>query len=211
MPAMCRALVPEVLPAVMPVLPVMPEVLPAPLPELVLPARLPLDLPAEGRAALAAALDGTLPAGQRPGRGELVREAAPSRWDDAETARLRGFLRAVEDRRGRRGRVYPAGNARCRLGFESLSGDGGLPGGGTLRDTPRFEADDPGHEGQRVCGQVSRPITPKSLGGNASHEGVFVGAGALWRGFYGSFCPDAGMGVAAVWQGGYRLGIETIF
>ena len=30
----------------------------------------PLDLPAEGRAALAAALDGTLPGGQRPDRGE---------------------------------------------------------------------------------------------------------------------------------------------
>ena len=126
MPAMCRALVPEVLPAVMPVLPVMPEVLPAPLPELVLPARLPLDLPAEGRAALAAALDGTLPAGQRPGRGELVREAAPSRWDDAETARLRGFLRAVEDRRGRRGRVYPLEYLLALPLIAGMAGDGEL-------------------------------------------------------------------------------------
>ena len=63
MPVPCRAQVPEVLPAVMPDLPAVPEVLPAPLPDLVLPSRLPLDLPAEGRAALAAALDGALPAG----------------------------------------------------------------------------------------------------------------------------------------------------
>ena len=59
MPVLCRALVPEVLPAVMPDLPAVPEVLPAPLPDLVLPSRLPADLPAEGRAALAAALDGS--------------------------------------------------------------------------------------------------------------------------------------------------------
>src|SRR6266498_2858116 len=102
MPVMCRALVLEVLPAVMPGLPVVPEVLPAPLPELVLPSRLPLDLPAQGRAALAAALDGALPGGQRADRGELVREPAPSCWDDSEIARLRGFLRAVDDLRGRR-------------------------------------------------------------------------------------------------------------
>ena len=57
MPMPCRVLVPEVLPAVMPDVPAVPDVLPAPLPELVLPSRLPLDLPAEGRAALAAALE----------------------------------------------------------------------------------------------------------------------------------------------------------
>ena len=107
MPVLCRALVPEVLPAVMPDLPAVPEVLPAPLPDLVLPSRLPLDLPAEGRAALAAALNGALPAGRRPDRGELVREAVPSRWDDEEIARLRGFLRTVNDLCGRQGRVYP--------------------------------------------------------------------------------------------------------
>ena len=106
MPVMCRVPVPEVLPAVMPDLPLVPDVLPAPLPGLVLPSRLPADLPAQGRAALAAALDGPLPAGQRGGRGELVRETVPSAWDNAEAARLRGFLRTVEDLRGRRGRVY---------------------------------------------------------------------------------------------------------
>ena len=93
MPVLCRVLVPEVLPAVMPDLPAVPELLPAPPPDLVLPSRLPADLPAEGRAALAAALEGPLPAGQRPERGELVREAVPCRWDDDEIARLRGFLR----------------------------------------------------------------------------------------------------------------------
>ena len=69
MPVLCRALVPEVLPAVMPDLPAVPGVLPAPLPDLVLPSRLPLDLPAEGRAALAVALDGALPAAQAAGPG----------------------------------------------------------------------------------------------------------------------------------------------
>jgi predicted transposase YbfD/YdcC len=126
MPAMCRAGVPEVLPAVMPVLPVIPEVLPAPPPELVLPARLPLDLPAEGRAALAAALVGALPGGQRPDRMELVREPLPSRWDDAEIARLRGFLRAVEDRRGRQGRVYPLEYLLALPLIAGMAGDGEL-------------------------------------------------------------------------------------
>jgi hypothetical protein len=104
-PVLCRALVPEVLPAVMPDLPAVPEVLPAPLPDLVLPSRLPADLPAEGRAALAAALDGALPAGRRPDCGELARGSVPCRWDDEEIARLRGFLRTVDDLRGRQGRV----------------------------------------------------------------------------------------------------------
>ena len=66
MPVPCRALVPDVLPAVMPDLPAVPDVLPALPPEPVLPARLPADLPAEGRAALAVALQGPVPGGQRP-------------------------------------------------------------------------------------------------------------------------------------------------
>ncbi len=130
MPVMCRVLVPEVLPAVMPDLPPVPEVLPAPLPELRLPERLPADLPAEGRAALAAALDGALPGGQRADRGALVREAAPSCWDDAEVARLRGFLRAVDDLRGRRGRVYPLEYALALPLVAGMAGDGELDAAG---------------------------------------------------------------------------------
>ena len=126
MPVMCRVLVPEVLPAVMLDLPAVPEVLPAPLPELRLPERLPADLPAEGRAALAAALDGALPRGQRPDRGALVREAAPSCWDDAEVARLRGFLRTVDDLRGRRGRVYPLEYLLALPLIAGMAGDGEL-------------------------------------------------------------------------------------
>jgi predicted transposase YbfD/YdcC len=126
MPMLCGALVPEVLPAVMPDLPAVPEVLPAPLPALVLPARLPLDLPAEGRAALAAALDGALRGGRRPDRAELVREAAPSRWNDGEIARLRGFLRAVDDLRGRQGRVYPLEYLLALPLIAGMAGDGEL-------------------------------------------------------------------------------------
>ena len=126
MPVMCRVPVPEVLPAVMPDLPLVPDVLPAPLPGLVLPSRLPADLPAQGRAALAAALDGPLPAGQRGGRGELVRETVPSAWDNAEAARLRGFLRTVEDLRGRRGRVYPLEYALALPLAAGMAGDGEL-------------------------------------------------------------------------------------
>ena len=126
MPVMCRALVPEVLPAVMPDLPAVPEVLPAPLPELRLPERLPADLPAQGRAALAAALDGALPGGQRPERGGLAREAVPSCWDDAEAVRLRGFLRMVDDLRGRRGRVYPLEYALALPLVAGMAGDGEL-------------------------------------------------------------------------------------
>ena len=77
MPVLCRVLVPEVLPSVMPDLPAVPEVLPVPLPDLVLPSRLPADQPEEGRAALAAALEGPLPAGQRAERGELARGSVP--------------------------------------------------------------------------------------------------------------------------------------
>jgi hypothetical protein len=126
MPSLCRVLVPEVLPAVMPEARAVPEVLPAPLPELVLPSRLPLDLPAEGRAALAAALDGALPGGKRPGKGELVREPGPFCWDDAEIARLRGFLRAVDDHRGRRGRVYPLEYLLALPLAAGMAGDGEL-------------------------------------------------------------------------------------
>ena len=122
----CRVLVPEVLPAVMPDVPAVPDVLPAPLPELVLPSRLPLDLPAEGRAALAAALEGPLPAGQRPQRGELVRESVPSRWDDEEISRLRGFLRTVDDLRGRQGRVYPLEYLLALPLIAGMAGDGEL-------------------------------------------------------------------------------------
>ena len=100
--------------------------LPAPLPELVLPSRLPLDLPAEGRAALAAALEGPLPAGQRPQRGELVRESVPSRWDEEEISRLRGFLRTVDDLRGRQGRVYPLEYLLALPLIAGMAGDGEL-------------------------------------------------------------------------------------
>jgi predicted transposase YbfD/YdcC len=126
MPVLCRTLVPEVLPTVMPDLPAVPTVLPAPLPDLVLPSRLPADLPAEGRAALAAALEGSLPAGQRRERGELVRGSAASRWDDAELARLRGFLRAVDDLRGRQGRVYPMEYLLALPLIAGMAGDGEL-------------------------------------------------------------------------------------
>jgi hypothetical protein len=125
-PVPCCALVPEVLPTVMPDLPAVPEVLPAPAPGLVLPERLPIDLPAEGRAALAAALDGSLPGGPRQDRGELVREAVPSCWDDAELARLRGFLRAVDDLRGRQGRVYPLEYLLALPLIAGMAGDGEL-------------------------------------------------------------------------------------
>jgi hypothetical protein len=72
----CRALVPEVLPAVMPDVPAVPEFLPAPPPRLVLPSRLPADLPAEGRAALAAAVQGSLPTAKAPGGGTGARSGA---------------------------------------------------------------------------------------------------------------------------------------
>ena len=126
MPVPCRALVPEVLPAVMPDPPAVPEILPAPLPELALPERLPLDLPAEGRAALAAALEGSLPGRRQPDCGELVRESGPSCWDDAELARLRGFLRTVDDRRGRQGRVHPLEYLLALPLVAGMAGDGEL-------------------------------------------------------------------------------------
>jgi DDE_Tnp_1-associated len=126
MPSLCRALIPDVLPAVMPDVPAVPEFLPAPPPQLALPSRLPADLPAEGRAALAAALHGPLPAAKAPGRGELVREAVPCRWDDEEITRLRGFLATVDDLRGRQGRVYPLEYLLALLLAAGTAGDGGL-------------------------------------------------------------------------------------
>ena len=126
MPVLCRALVPEVLPALMPDLPAVPEVLPAPLPGLVLPSRLPADLPAAGRAALAAALDGALPGGQHADRGELVRGSVPCRWNDEEIVRLRGFLRTVDDLRGRQGRVYPLEYLLALPLIAGMAGDGEL-------------------------------------------------------------------------------------
>jgi predicted transposase YbfD/YdcC len=125
-PSPCRVPVPEVLPAVMPDVPAVPEFLPAPLPQLVLPSRVPADLPAEGRAVLAAALAGPLPAAKREEKGELVREAVPCRWDDAEIARLRGFLGAVEDLRGRQGRVYPLEYLAALPLLAGMAGDGEL-------------------------------------------------------------------------------------
>jgi len=110
----------------MPDLPAVPDVLPGPPPELVLPCGLPLDLPAEGRAALAAALEGPLPAGQRPKRGEPVRESVPSRWNDEEITRLRGFLRTVADRRGRQGRSYPLEYLLTLPLIAGMAGDGEL-------------------------------------------------------------------------------------
>ena len=126
MPSPCRVLVPEVLPAVMPDVPAVPEFLPGPPPELVLPSRVPADLPAEGRAVLAAALAGPLPAAKRPEHRELVREAVPCRWDDAEIARLRGFLRRADDLRGRQGRVYPLEYLAALPLLAGMAGDGEL-------------------------------------------------------------------------------------
>jgi hypothetical protein len=130
MPVTCRVLVPEVLPAVMPVLPAVPEVLPAPLPELALPALQPADLPAEGRAVLAAALAGAVPGRQRPDCGEPVRAAGPACWDDEELARLRGFLRAVDDPRERQGRVYPLDCPLALPPVAGMAGDGELDAAG---------------------------------------------------------------------------------
>ncbi|MGH3251626.1 MAG: hypothetical protein ACRDOI_36205, partial [Trebonia sp.] len=107
MPASSRVPVPEVLPAVMPQVPAVPEFLPAPPPDLVLPEHLPADLPPAGLTALAAALAGELPGRKRTDLGELIREAGRCRWDDAELARLRGFLRTVTDLRSPQGRSYP--------------------------------------------------------------------------------------------------------
>jgi hypothetical protein len=107
-------------------LPVVPEFLPAPPPTLVLPERLPADLPSGGRAALAAALAGELPGRKRPDMGELARESGPCRWDDAEIARLRGFLRTVTDLRSRHGRSYPLDYLTALPLIAGMAGDGEL-------------------------------------------------------------------------------------
>jgi hypothetical protein len=106
--------------------PVVPEFLPAPPPALVLPERLPADLPSAGRAALAAALAGELPGRKRPDMGELVRGSGPCRWDDAEIARLRGFLRTVADLRSRQGRSYPLDYLIALPLIAGMAGDGEL-------------------------------------------------------------------------------------
>ncbi|HUY48330.1 MAG TPA: ISAs1 family transposase [Streptosporangiaceae bacterium] len=117
------------LPAPLPDVPAVPEVLPAPLPALVLPAPLPADLPFAGRAALAAALAGAVPGG-RPERGDLVRAAGPACWDEGECARLRGFLDAVGDPRGRRGREYPLSYLLALPLVAGMAGDGELDAAG---------------------------------------------------------------------------------
>ena len=66
------------------------------------------------------------PPAWRPDRGELVREAVPCRWNDEEIARLRGFLRAVDDLRGRQGRVYPLEYLLALPLIAGMAGDGEL-------------------------------------------------------------------------------------
>src|SRR5215471_7031798 len=102
MPALSRALVPEVLPAVMPPVPVAPEFLPAAPAVPVLPSQVPADLPAEGRQALAAALAGPVPGAQRraPGKTVLPGDDDDSlAWDDARLAQFLRFLRSLSDQR----------------------------------------------------------------------------------------------------------------
>jgi hypothetical protein len=109
MPALSRALVPEVLPAVMPLLPAVPEFLPAAPAAPVLPSRVPVDLPPEGRLALAAALAGPVPGAQRkkPGKTILPDDSALLTWDGTELTRFLGFLRSMSDHRDHRGRRLP--------------------------------------------------------------------------------------------------------
>src|SRR5712691_8858160 len=54
----------------------------------------------------------------------------PARWDDAELARLRGFLRAVDEPRGRRGRVYPLEYLLALPLIAGMAGDGELDAAG---------------------------------------------------------------------------------
>src|ERR1035441_2437471 len=93
------------------------------------PGRLPGGLPAEGRAALAAALAGEVPGGQQD-RGELVRAAGQACWDEGECARLRGFLDAVDDPRGRQGREYPLGYLLALPLVAGMAGDDELDAAG---------------------------------------------------------------------------------
>jgi hypothetical protein len=55
-----------------------------------------------------------------------VREAVPCRWDDAEAARLRGFLATTADLRGKQGRVYPLGYLLALPLAAGMAGDGSL-------------------------------------------------------------------------------------
>lgn len=110
MPALSRALVPEVLPAVMPPVPGAPEFLPAAPAVPVLPSQVPADLPAEGQQALAAALAGPVPGAQRRAPGKTVLPGAydaPLAWDDARLAQFLRFLRSLSDQRDHRGRRIP--------------------------------------------------------------------------------------------------------
>ena len=66
------------------------------------------------------------PAGSGRESGELVRGSVPCRWDDDEIARLRGFLRAVDDLRGRQGRVYPLEYLLALPLVAGMAGDGEL-------------------------------------------------------------------------------------
>ena len=50
----------------------------------------------------------------------------PCRWNDEEIARLRGFLRAVDDLRGRQGRVYPLEYLLALPLIAGMAGDGEL-------------------------------------------------------------------------------------
>jgi hypothetical protein len=63
------------------------------------------------------------PAAGRPAAGNW-REAARSRWDDEEITRLRGFLRTVDDYRGRQGRVYPLEYLLALPLTAGMAGDG---------------------------------------------------------------------------------------
>ena len=99
-------LIQDVLPAVMPDVPAVPEFLPR---RRAAGAAVPASGgPASGGARGAGrGSSGPAAAARAPGRGELVREAVPCRWDDEEITRLHGFLATVDDLRGRQGRVYP--------------------------------------------------------------------------------------------------------
>ena len=50
----------------------------------------------------------------------------PSRWNDEEISRLRGFLRTVADRRGRQGRSYPLEYLLALPLIAGMAGDGEL-------------------------------------------------------------------------------------
>ena len=151
MPALSRALIPEVLPEAMPQLPGVPEFLPASPAAPVLPSRVPADLPAEGREALAAALAGPLPGAQRkaPGKTVLPDDSTPLAWDDAGMARFCGFLRSMSDQRDHRGRRIP-------LDYLTAVAVAAARPGTTARRVPR-----PGRRRPRTgsCTASARPAT----------------------------------------------------